>query len=151
MYSKYCKAKNKVYRKGVKKSFGKKCRNTLTVLSMDSKTLNLTVMGLSTAAVTVVIILSNNSHSSCRNDPKWPRFAITWQKRWLPQNSFPCVNFCHRFIFYACIWIAHLWTSQVQVDSIAVRQDFKGEFNCLQPNLNICRSLRHDVLFLQQL
>ena len=54
---------------------------TPTVFSMDSKTLNLTVMGLSTAAVTVVIILSNNSHSSCKKDPKWPLLAITWQPR----------------------------------------------------------------------
>ena len=44
---------------------------------MDSNTLSLTVMGFSTAAVTVVIILSNNSHSSWRKDPKWPLLAIT--------------------------------------------------------------------------
>ena len=85
---------------------------------MDSNTLSLTVMGFSTAAVTVVIILSNNSHSSWRKDPKWPLLAIT------------CV-WCQETLR----WIANLRTPEIEVNGIAIRQDFKCEFYRLQPNL----------------
>ena len=88
---------------------------------MDSKTLNLTVMGLSTAAVTVVIIFSNNSHSSCKKDPKCPLLAITYKAtKVIPMKLSTKKNY-----------FAHLWASQVQVNSVAIGQDFKCEFNRL--------------------